>query len=102
MIPRGLPDRQANLLAFLQIRSSTTRAGYQQMAGISRGTARADLKELLRAGLIVQLGASRSARYSLPPSVEMRGHTAQDMHPRGTLAAQSQPNLDPIALAQTW
>ena len=44
MIPRGLPDRQANLLAFLQIRSSTTRAGYQQMAGISRGTARADLK----------------------------------------------------------
>ncbi len=65
-LPPGLMLRQARLLALLAARPSLTRAGYQALAGISRGTAQKDLDQLLAAGLLVRIGRSRACRYALP------------------------------------
>ena len=63
MVPLGLPRRQANFLALLQVRSSLTRREYQLLAGISHVTAARDLAELLEAGVIQRTGAARATRY---------------------------------------
>ena len=65
--PRGLPRRQAMLLAALTRHPSLTRRGYQVLAGIGHRTAQRDLAELTAEGLLVRLGRARAARYALPP-----------------------------------
>jgi len=68
-VPRGLPRRQANLLAALAHHSSITRREYQTLAGITHTTAERDLASLVAAGLVIRLGLSRACRYALPDSV---------------------------------
>lgn len=64
-LPRGLPDRQAHLLALLATRPSITRASYQLLAGIGHNTAHHDLAELEHLGLIQRAGSGPATRYYL-------------------------------------
>lgn len=43
----------------------TTNTGYQKLTGVSRATAKRDLDELVKLGLLKLEGAGRSTRYRL-------------------------------------
>ena len=90
-IPRGLMDRQARLLSMLAVRPSLTRAGYQKLAGLTRGTAHKDLQELVAAGLIERLGSSRSARYALASIEDVGDVSARALHDASAASARLLP-----------
>jgi len=43
-----------------------TNARYQEVTGVSRPTAKRDLEELVRKGLLIAMGAGRGTYYEIP------------------------------------
>lgn len=60
-----LNDRQVQAIQFLKMERHISNAEYQKLTGASRATAKRDLDELVKTGLLTLEGAGRSARYRL-------------------------------------
>ena len=60
-----LNDRQVQAIKFLKTERHISNAEYQKLTGTSRATAKRDLDELVKSGLIELEGAGRTAHYRL-------------------------------------
>jgi len=60
-----LNERQVKAVQFLKSDLHVTNGEYQKLTGVSRATAKRDLDELVKLGLLELEGAGRSARYRL-------------------------------------
>ena len=59
----GLNERQARALAILAERGRITNREYRETFGVSNATAHADLRGLVKRGLVERAGAGRGAFY---------------------------------------
>lgn len=64
-----------------------TRAGYEELTGVSRSQAAYDLAELVEAGLLVRVGGGRATRYRLPQAGESGRRRWTDERIRTELAS---------------
>jgi predicted HTH transcriptional regulator len=91
----NLNDRQRNAVAVIRRQRRITAGEYQQATGATRPTAKRDLEELVRKGLLTPMGAGRGAYYELPrkrlingsngssqPNDTIGSKTAQTAHPK--------------------
>ncbi|MFQ5814140.1 MAG: ATP-binding protein [Anaerolineae bacterium] len=60
-----LNDRQRRTIEYLQERGRITNREYRELCSVSDFTARADLNDLLKRGLVISEGRGRSRRYRL-------------------------------------
>jgi predicted HTH transcriptional regulator len=60
-----LNERQIKAIQFLKAEHNISNAEYQKLTGASRATAKRDLDELIKTGLLKLEGAGRSSRYRL-------------------------------------
>lgn len=61
----GLNERQRTVVATLRSKKQVTNAEYQKATGAARATAKRDLEELVRVGLLEPVGAGRGSAYVL-------------------------------------
>ncbi len=61
-----LNDRQKKAINVFRKERRVTNASYQEITGFSRATAKRDLEELVRKGLLILIGAGRGAYYQVP------------------------------------
>lgn len=62
----GLGERQIKAMQVARQEHRVTNTGYQKLTGASRPTAKRDLEDLVRKGLLEPKGAGRGAHYELP------------------------------------
>ena len=62
----GLNDRQRTAINRIRQERRLTNAGYQEITSTSRATAKRDLEDLVRKGVLVLMGAGRGAFYNMP------------------------------------
>jgi len=61
----GLNERQKSAVAHFRSKPELTNAEYQSLTGVSRATAKRDLDEMIKLGILMLAGAGRSAHYRL-------------------------------------
>lgn len=61
----GLNERQKAAMAHFRRKPELTNAEYQSLTDVSRATAKRDLDEMIKLGILVLAGAGRSAHYRL-------------------------------------
>ena len=69
----GLNDRQRAAMNRIHQERRLTNAGYQEITSTSRATAKRDLEDLVRKGVLVLMGAGRGAFYNMPKKRLMNG-----------------------------
>ena len=69
----GLNERQKAAIAHFRRKPELTNAEYQSLTGVSRATAKRDLDEMVKLGILVLAGAGRSAHYRLADKRLMNG-----------------------------
>jgi hypothetical protein len=66
IVSLGLNDRQRKAINCIRRKRRLTNAEYQEITGASRATAKRDLEDLVRKGVLVPMGAGRGAFYNMP------------------------------------
>lgn len=87
----NLNDRQHAAVAVIRQHRRITTGEYQQATGATRPTAKRDLDDLVRRGLLLPMGAGRGAYYELPKNRLMNGSNGSSLSARaiGSETAQS-------------
>jgi predicted HTH transcriptional regulator len=63
----GLNERQMKAIGTLRHERRVTNSRYQELTGASRPTAKRDLDDLVRKGVLAPAGSGRGAHYVVPP-----------------------------------
>lgn len=79
----NLNERQIKAVQFLKSKFRITNIEYQKLTGVSRATAKRDLDEMVKLGLIKLEGAGRSAHYRLTGNRLINGSNGPLNHKNG-------------------
>ncbi|MBV9121308.1 MAG: hypothetical protein JOZ39_11430 [Chloroflexi bacterium] len=91
-LPAGLLPRHTHLLCLLAVEPGLTRADYQRYCGVSFPTAKRDLADLARRGLVMPCGSARARCYSLGPAARLTGSYTPDPSRVDPYSSQSAPD----------
>jgi ATP-dependent DNA helicase RecG len=79
----NLNERQVKAVQFLKSDLHITNTEYQKLTGVSRATAKRDLDEMVKLGLLKLEGAGRSAHYRLTGNRLKNGSNGSPEHKTG-------------------